>query len=664
MAEKANNTVVADAEDVKSSVVLDYGIKDISSKYISDKKPISSFASNDPIAESKTCVTTGYVPELSQKCWDDQKRWDSTKSGRLAIRLFSRGILGAAAFAFGGWYAGAGGGMAGYKEGMTFQEIGALEKKFLPFAAKIIDETAGKALKFLTQNENWLKFRPTKSNQSLGAEAVGITFDFFCASIGDALGRDIADLFDPNVKHDWQDTKGHIKPLEAVKSIAKSAFRYVTYNGGEDWAVCVPYALYLRFQRNIIDKISPGFGYDSDRSLNGGSFKVNDANKITGNYNIAGMLDLQGRFTAYNILTLMYREVYNHVGHLLDGKDSSLYGSIEERKEKRKEQGFFGKVGDLCKWVVRSIIKGTIIMTPAVPFFSMFRTPQSKYKGLFINPDDGSVLSYNSTNGKTEALHANSLYSYKDDLKDTNAPIFSQQYNYAEKNWTTLNNNIEHPFGADAASYKAAYNSPAVGNSIFNNAGAFQNEARYYASRIPEKFLSKEWLASNNLTPRDFGRAVNASFAYTPYMFAKAESARYIDHGKTDAALERMIDGACDFNFKEFKAGAGELVNAIRHKPFADPAREAYAENRVIQDTSPADQMTKSQKQDLQKHFIKKHPSAIKPAIKNELSWKDRTISARPATNDEQFVQTKSHVDQEEMREFLRTATPLTNSVH
>lgn len=643
MADKnLNNAVVNDTEGAKSSVAVGYSI-----------------------------ASSAYTPELSQKCWDDQKRWDSTKSGRLGIRMFSRGVLGAAGFALGGWYAGAGGGMKGYYEGITLKEIGGLEKKLLPSVAKFIDETAGKPIKFLAKKagskdaDGWVKFRPTKNGgQSLGQEAVGITTDFFCASIGDALGRDIADCLDPNVKHKWQDTKGHIEPLKALEEAGKSVFRYFTYNGGEDWAVAVPYALYMRFQRNFIDKhFSKGFGYDSDRSLNGGSFKVNGAGNVTGNYNLAGALDLQGRFTAYNIGTLMYREAYNHVGHLLNGKDSSLYGSIEERKENHKEQGVFGKIGDLCKWAVRSVIKGTIIMTPAVPFFSMFRTPQTSYKGIFINPETNEAIGYRTVDGKDNMFHANSLYSSTGNLKNIDSKGLSfRGLNNGE--WS-VSSSIANPLGDEIGNYKASYNSEITGSKpIRNLIGGVQNGIRHYGSRLPFRSDAfSDFAKTHNISNRDVGRAINASMAYTPYMFAKAEAARYVDHGKTDAALERMIDGACDFNFKEFKAGAGEVVSAIRHKPFADPIREAYAEKRVLQDTSPADQMTKEQEVDLQKHFAKKHHLVAK---NNELSWQERVISGRPSEKEpkEQFVKTENHIDQEAMRKALQELQPPTNSIH
>lgn len=367
-----------------------------------DGSSSSSLASASAVPDPSPIKTTtsGYTTELSYKNWEDEQknlRWDSTPQGRAVIRLFSRGVLGSVGFALGSWYVNRGGAMSGYSANMKLSEISPYNP--LQYIAKSIDTLVGKPIAFIAksvgkspeQTANLINFRPTNNGgRSLGHEAVVITFDFFCASVFDAFGRDIANILDSKVKHDWKDENGKIDYKKAFKEAGKSAWRYVSYNGGEDWAVSVPYAFYLRAQRNFINKHSPGFGYDSDLARNGGSFKVDSTGKVTGNYNLEGMLDLQGRFTAYNIGTLMYREVYNHIANKINGLDTTLYGSASEKKDKKQTIG--EKISEPFKWVVRSVIKATIYMTPAVPFFHIFRTPQTSDRGLHINRDANTAI--------------------------------------------------------------------------------------------------------------------------------------------------------------------------------------------------------------------------------------------------------------------------------
>ena len=365
---------------------------------ISTASPATASATPDSSVLKTT--TSDYSPELSYKNWEDAEknlRWDSTPQGRAAIRLFSRGVLGSVGFALGSWYVGRGGAMSGYSANMKLSEI--KSSKPLQYIAKSIDTFVGKPITFIAksfgkteaQAANLVNFRPTNNGgRSLGHEAVVVTFDFFCASVFDAFGRDIANIMDSKVKHDWKDENGKIDYKKAFKEAGKSAWRYVSYNGGEDWAVSVPYSFYLRAQRNFINKHSPGFGYDSDLARNGGSFKIDKDGKVTGNYNLEGMLDLQGRFTVYNIGTLMYREVYNHIANKIHGLNTTLYGSASEKQDKKQTIG--EKISEPFKWVVRSIIKGGIYMTPAVPFFHVFRTPQTTYRGLLINPEANTAI--------------------------------------------------------------------------------------------------------------------------------------------------------------------------------------------------------------------------------------------------------------------------------
>jgi hypothetical protein len=619
-----------------------------------------------PDANTLNTTVGAYSPELSYKNWEDSQknlRWDSTPQGRAVIRLFSRGFLGSVGFAAGSWYIGRGGGMTGYSPNMKLSEI---PYKPLQYIAKSIDTVVGKPIKFTAEMlgkspeaaEEWVRFRPTrnfneqgiiKKGRSLGHEAVVITFDFFCASVFDAFGRDIANMLDSHVKHDWKDEKGNIDYKKAFKEAGKSVWRYVSYNGGEDWAVSVPYAFFLRGQRNVIDKhFSKGFGYDSDRALNGGSFKVDKDSNVIGNYNLAGMADLQGRFTVYNIGTLMYREAYNHIANKIQGIDTTLYGSVSDKKDKKQTIG--EKIGEMFKWVVRSILKGGFYMTTAVPFFHIFRTPQSSYKGLFINPEDNSVLGFKNGE-KYDALHAHEAKRF--DLKfkrgaDGNFPEVN--FRRREKNglgFETVGRAVTNEY-ATTGKYEAYKQT--VGNPVLNAIGRGQDKIRNgFSDFVVDKFGASSRRNSNTF--------IGSAMSYTPYMYAKGEAARLWDDGRMDAALERTIDGAVKFDYREFKAGASEVWHSIMKQPFADQKREEYAIKRIREDESPADNLTKEQAYLDQIHDIAQSP----------LSWKERIIHGRPAekvSEDKQFEKHASYADQEAMRKALAELQPPTNSVH
>lgn len=622
---------------------------------------VGSFVPNSNISANSIKTTiSGYSPELSQKNWEDSQknqRWDSTPQGRAAIRLFSRGGLGAAAFAAGSWYVSSrGGGMAGYHTGITLAEM---KGKPLQYIAKSIDTIFGKPIKFTAKAfgaseesaESLVRFRPTASTvagvrgRSLGHEAVGVTFDFFCASIGDAFGRDIANTLDSKVKHDWKDKDGHIKYPEAAKSLAKTAWRYVSYNGGEDWAVAVPYAYYMRGQRKLINHVSPGFAYDFDRGLNGGSFKVNKNHEITGNYNMAGMMDLQGRFTAYNVGTLMYREAYNHIDNKIHGKETSLYGFSDDKKAKKTN--VFQDIGELFKWGARSVVKGVIYMTPAVPFFSVLRTSQSKYRGLFINPEDQSALGYKTGDNKYDALHANELrrtngkFNFENGLPD----VQFRKPNETGIGFSTINESSTASHSLKNGSFLAY--EQGEGNPIINKIGQGQNAIRSLANDLPSKV---NWKTPSK---RSIDTYTNAAFAYTPYMYAKGEAARLWDSGRMDAASERMIDGATSLNYNEFKAGASEVWRTVLNKPFSDRKREAYAIKRIREDESPADNLTKDQAK----------IDALQDISRSPLSWQQRVISGNPPekTTPEKH---SNYAEQEALRKALSELQPPTNSIH
>jgi hypothetical protein len=589
---------------------------------------------------------SSYQPELNQKLWDNSKLpWNETMGGRLAIRAFSRGVMGAAFFAAGNllatkWM----NGDVRYDPTKPFSEQMSLAKGGNPLKviAKCIDTVAGKPIEWVTtqvtgdpiKGLEMVHFRPTNPaymganalskvpGRSLGHEAVGITFDFFCASVGDAWGRDIAGWVDPHVKKEWI-KDGKIDFPAAVKQMCKSTAQYLTYNGGEDWAVAIPYAYYMKAQRAAIGhpKISPGFEKDFDLSKNGSVFKRDKHGHVTGNYSLEGSVDLQGRFTVYNMGTLMYREVYDHlVNWLVKGKKTRLYGAPDS-DEKRSVLGW---LGDHAKWVARSVIKGGIYMTPAVPFFWPTRAVQWRDQKLAVNPGNPAEP-----------------VSHIDERANPGFQEHGSGVNLIDKAYDTVGRASQH-----------------LVDFVDRHADRLDERGGKYVMGFKQRLGIHELNQFSNVYTK-------AAISYTPYMYAKAEAARLWDHGKMDLSLERMIDGAAKLDLAEFKAGVGEVYRSFVHQPLKDPAREAEAQKRILLDTSlPADVNLGG---DPSRRKLK--AAREQQAAKDQLDWRQRVVQGKAEEKQEKkspelSPKAASYVDQEDLRKTLNELTPPTNSIH
>lgn len=629
---------------------------------------------------------------LTRKAWEATEHrgitWSDDPKSRLAIRVFSRGFLGAAFFTAGGLLTKKWMNAEAYNPLLSFSE----QKNPLQKLAKVIDTVIGVPIEKTvsavagkqagmasvhfrpTHHRNFGQFGKEMRGRSLGDEVVNVTFDFFCASIGDAWGRDIAGWIDPNAKKCWRDDKGNLDIPNALQTAVKSAGRYVTYNGGEDWAVAVPYVYFMKGQRSLLNKVSPGFQYDFDRQLNGGSFRMKD-NRIAGNYNMTGIVDLQSRFTAYNIGTLMYREAYDYIGNKLQGKPAQLFGAPDKAVENR---GVLGGAADLVKWTARSVVKAMIVMTPAVPFFWMMRTPQTKHRGLFIDPEKGILgVPPSALGSQGDSIHANTP------LPSASTYVDYWQYQYKPGTPLGQHRTISpgttvgaidpslvgppggmNTFDAHARSFgpaDAALNT--LGKANYNLARAATGPAEAVERLMPD--LTQWAKGKLGIAGQGAGRFIRpmmyASAAYTPYMYAKAEFANLWDDGKMDLAAERLVDGVAKLNWGEFKKGAGEVYNAVLQRPLEDPARETEAQRRKLLDTSPADVFLQTQAEQ-------------KIGQMERSNWRDRIISGPPvekqiiAAHDEknrlQPRKKVSYAEQEAMRKALEELSPPTNSIN
>ncbi len=654
-------------------------------------------AGQDGAAPPQAAAAPASQPEaLSREAWEKEgaKPWKATPQGRLAIRLVTRGVLGSAFFTVGGALT--------TKWLQNYNSEASLLKQDNPlaFISKLIDMGVGKPIEAAVNaigkdGARAVTFRPTGlghtshrvSGRSLGHEVSAVSFDFFCASIGDAWGRDIAGWIDPNVKKDWM-KDGKIEWPAAIKQAMKSTWRYVTYNGGEDWAVAIPYVYFMKGHRALVNHTSPGFKYDFDHNLNGGSSKVSGGEHV-GNFNRGGIVDLQHRFVVYNMGTVAYRELYTFIGEKLQGKQTSLYGAQD--KEPPKTIG--EKLGNAAKWMVRSVVKAGIYMTPAVPFFWITRTPQTKFRGAIIDPEHGMLVRkkkdgdhFVMVGGKrvseqqlAGALENGMQHSYE--LVTANQNVTGHVLEWAkhdpQTNTLSFTPAHKHPFheGVFHPNAKSFGTLDAGLNTIAKVSDAVRVPISNAGGKLDQVMVNQqkvEKIAQRHLGNSVRGMAntyVNSAMSYTPYMYAKAEFANLWDDGKMDMSIERAIDGAVKLNFGEFKSGLREIGYSILHKPLPDADREREAQRRIEIDESAADVLSETKGQMNQTHESapRSHAAADRHRHqpREQLSIRERVVAGRK--EDAPVVgakRPKSYAEAEEMRRMLEELQPPTNSIN
>jgi len=589
-------------------------------------------------------------------------RWAESYGGRLAIRSVSRGIVGAAFFSAGGIYARRA--MHGYDPaGPLPTDWKNIWKLPLQFITKCIDKTVGKGIyktaEFLSGEEKakqLVTFRGTRGygytnksyagilntttgvieGRSLGHEAAMITFDFAAMSFGDYMTRYALGLIDPNAKIKWikhsADGSSHIDMPGALKDVLKNVWTGVSYAAGEDMAVAIPYVYGMRWQRNIINKFSPGFIYDSDSALNGGSFKVKEVDahgkfieydkrhnqignekaagiKISGDYQLEGMLDLMGRFSWYNVGTKMFRDTYSH-GAIAFNR--WWHGDRSIHMPRVDPQAFTLSRAEhtartFVNYTVRTIVKVMMYMLPSTFFFYITRSPQSKYLGMAIHAEKGPLgfYTHNVTSGLQEFNFVQADRSYrkigsvrvadeihtKADFVKHKRPSDSLEY---DKKTGLLMSRFDNPFSSVKAGYEWRFEPFSDANysekerpwhvKITNRIGQFCHSVGDVLNELIMPAGRK--LGVRPDTINDFTRKwANASIAYTPYFMAKTDlGATLWDTKRTDMGIDRTLHGAAHLDWNDFSSGFSEMYRSMLGQPFADPTREALAKEAMKRD--------------------------------------------------------------------------------
>ncbi len=506
--------------------------------------------------------------------------------------------------------------------------------------------------KEITRAREYLRFRENRithdaqdvSGRSLGAEMTVVTASFAAMSAGSAIMRNtLAGIFNPKERASWA-KNGEFDAMHIVKKLAGKVWKIGTYNAGEDMAVALPYVFFMRGQRNLLDKVFKGFKYSSDGVDNGSGILLNDDGKVSGHTLIPGALDLQGRFTVYNVFTQLYRDIYDNVGDSVSQwwKGSKQISAPTWMKNPTEIPGaLLNGTRNIVKYTTISTIRSIIQMTPSVPFFSIFRIPGSKVNGMAVHAEDGPlhfVVKDDNTGelklGAHVRVNSKGVYygsEFKNDtvLNGSEAPPMAYSDNKGGFKWfnndkliasgdVPANKRVSHaaPFQnhIDGATFdphgfskenRALSNSIAmqITDSIGRNMHSFAESDVFSKAFNPLlKVADKLGYKSNQGAGEnaDFVRkrlakdSIMAGIPYASYFAAKVMTRESYVNEQMNLSVERLVDGILSFNRKEVAAGLSEISQTVFRQPFQTPKRQAalienHLENPSDQSPRPID---------------------------------------------------------------------------
>ncbi len=552
--------------------------------------------SADPIDFSKAWQTDSYKQKASNHEWRD------SYGGKLAIRTFSRGILGSVFFAAGQHIATKS--LENYSFDILDPSKNSQLTNPLTYVARLFDKTIGtgiyraalvlhkgdtaKAKNVVTfrHNNKWEGYKGA-NGRSYGHEGLAITFDFGLASLGDYFGREIAGLVDPNTEKKWM-KDGHVDVPQATKALLKSVWLGTTKAMGEDYfAMAAGYPYVVRGTRNLINKFSPGFDHDSDYWGNGGSVKI-DGQKIVGNYQLEGMTDLGLRFSAYNVLTKMYRDGYDRAAYRIKHLwDNDRTVQRPESDAPPTPTNLFKAAVDKVKtginYAVRTTVKMGIIMIPSSSVFAFIRSAQSKDIGFAIHPEHGPVgVMVPTADGGQKWAPVNASGAAK--ARRSDFPIrYDTPYVYKDGTAAPFNPFVTRKSSGYERRYREYDQNVEWHDKFTNPVGRFCNDSGHALTEVIKpaaRFFKKDANFAN--IGKHAQRYVDGTLAYTPYFMVKTDllSTAY-DTPRMDMAIDRMIGGIGHLKFGEFKAGAGEVLHTIMQRPFDDVNRERLAQKKM-----------------------------------------------------------------------------------
>lgn len=510
----------------------------------------------------------------------------------------------------------------------------------------------------LDDTRNGIMVPVSKINgRSLGQEMVGVSFDFAAGSFGDALGRELVSVADPNYHNDWY-KNGHVDVGGLAKSAGKSLWRMVSYNQMEDWAAALPYAYQMRAQRHLLSKAWPGVKFTIDHQNSGGSFHVNEQGKITGSYMLPGAIDLQCRFMGYNFYTLMFRDMYNHIGMKIhDWQDHGIHLKAPAHPLTSASNA----LDESVKYVAKSFIKSQLYMAPAVPFFWAFRSPLSRKQGMFISDAEngGPIIK-----GKTASVHREGgeayFKAYTDEQgnkvrtavssdvltvsdlingtwedgklmvdgkpitpylngKPITPEFMKDQWKFDPYDKKYVVNSFEaalNPLGKAARGFSRFVNfkilKPLSESAVYTN---YLEKSPYLSKLIAEypTVMNRYNVASS---------FANSAISYTPYMIAKYETANHLDMPLFDAATMRMLDGIDHGKWRDVKEGAHDMASVVVRGPISQGTLVAVQKPRgLINSSYEAAHKDDEHQKELHEHYVARKTEKYAHAPQRPVGW-------------------------------------------
>lgn len=261
------------------------------------------------------------------------------------------------------------------------------------------------------QDANTLNIRKI-NGRSLGQEMVDTTFSFAMGSIGDALGRNLVGVLDPNVKKDWLDDKG-FHPIKLLKNTRDSVWDILSYRQMEDWVVALPYVYTMKAMRPIHAKISPNSKVSIDSNYGVVGTISKDGASYVGDTALTAALNLQLRFSIYNFYTLMFRDAYHQAAHnYVNWKQHGF--SMSSPDVQQPPSTLEEKVTNAINYVGTSFIKSQTWMTPAVLFFWPQRLACTKINGRLASEQTGGMLTDKAATPPTPEADGRVYFAQKD----------------------------------------------------------------------------------------------------------------------------------------------------------------------------------------------------------------------------------------------------------
>jgi hypothetical protein len=620
-------------------------------------------------SKNKNHIGSAYADSLFSSAGTFGKpAWSDSMGGRAAIRLVSRGIFGAAFYAIAGRMSRAQ--LQNYNpetfELKTAAPLEVVAKGFdtifgKPIAgaargvARLSGKSAAEAEKWAWNSVNFrtkayypsipgqLNSHGNPSNgRSLGAEITSISFDFAMMSVGDAMVRNFVQMIDPNIPKTWwlndkgevagEHEKRHFSLSKWTQSTGLAAWRIFSKNQGEDWAVALPYVYQMRMQRHFLSKAfgAKGAKLEMDNAWNGAGFKVNNAGKIIGDYQLMGAIDLHARFVGYNVYTLMFREAHATIAHAFKHWKEGGY-KLQFHMPEHIDP--FDRARKGVRYLVKSFIKANMYMNPAVIPFWLMRTPQTKHRSGFINVDaekgESAIAAEHSMSDRIASAGANSANMLAE-IEGSQIINFSTKNDRAvpykiagaaqPKKMYLGDRAVDHAMTGFTGPYdKAIYAGYEKGfatsfskflNPIGRMCYNLGTKATQLAHSLPEgcikNFIGIEEGTLKGCKPviSAVGREtfmrnmVDASLAYTPYFYAKAELGLRVDDrpsdgslGHMDKAIYKFMDNTAKLNLHGMKNSLKEmwhLSTTINRDPISREGGLSEAEKKMRQEAAVA----------------------------------------------------------------------------